>query len=93
MKTSVKMMRLTVELSTGVTLVSINTGAYDFLKNEPVFMWILFHSRSSRPALGPTDSLIQWVTEALSPAVKRPWREANHSPQTTTEVKNKKVKG
>jgi hypothetical protein len=55
-------------------------------------MWIFFHSKSSRPALGPTEALIQWVMEALSPGVKRPWREADHSRANTTEGKNKKVK-
>jgi len=30
----------------------------------------------SRPTLGPTHSLIQWVTGALSPGIKRPRREA-----------------
>jgi hypothetical protein len=37
----------------------------------------------SRPALGPTQSPIQCV-----PGVKRPGREADHSPPTSTEVKN-----
>jgi hypothetical protein len=34
---------------------------------------ILF-SMSSRPVLGPTQPLIQWVLGALSPGVKRPGR-------------------
>jgi hypothetical protein len=37
---------------------------------------------SSSPVLGPTQSPIQWVTGARSPAVKRPGREADHSPPT-----------
>jgi hypothetical protein len=37
-------------------------------------------STSSRPALGPTQPPIQWVPGALSPSVKRPGREADHSP-------------
>jgi hypothetical protein len=39
---------------------------------------ILF-STESRPTLGPTQPLIQWVLGALYPAVKRPGREADHS--------------
>jgi hypothetical protein len=47
-----------------------------------------FHSSmSSRPALGSTQPPIQWVPLALCPGVKRPRREANHSPPTSAEVK------
>jgi hypothetical protein len=47
-----------------------------------------FHfSTSSRPALGPTQPLIQWVPGALSPGVKRQRRETDHSPPTSAEVK------
>jgi hypothetical protein len=42
---------------------------------------------SSRPALGPTQPPIQWVSGALSPGIKRPGREADYSPPTTAEVK------
>jgi hypothetical protein len=42
---------------------------------------------SSRPALGPTQPPIQWVPGALSLGVKRPGREADHSPSTSAEVK------
>jgi hypothetical protein len=42
-----------------------------------------FHfSMSSRPALGSTQPSIQWV-----PGVKRPVREADHSPPASAEVK------
>jgi hypothetical protein len=49
-----------------------------------------FHfSMSSRQALGNTQPPIQWVTGGggLSPAVKHPRREADHSPPTSAEVK------
>jgi len=42
----------------------------------------------SKPALGPTQPPIQWVQGALSLGVKRPWREADHSPSSNAEVKN-----
>jgi hypothetical protein len=42
----------------------------------------------SRPALGPTQPPIRWVPGALSPEVKRPGREADHSPPSSVEVKN-----
>jgi hypothetical protein len=44
-------------------------------------------STSSRPALGSTQPPVQWVPEALSSAVKRPGREADHSPPASSEVK------
>jgi hypothetical protein len=42
---------------------------------------------TSRPVLGPTQPPIQWVPGALSPGVKQPEREADHSPPTNAEVK------
>jgi hypothetical protein len=42
---------------------------------------------SSRPALGSTKPPSQWVPRALSPGVKRPGREADHSPPASVEVK------
>jgi hypothetical protein len=44
-------------------------------------------SKSSRPALGSTQPPMQWVLGALSPGVKRPEREADHSPPTSAEIK------
>jgi hypothetical protein len=45
------------------------------------------YSTSSSPALGPTQPPVKWVLGAVSLGVKRPGREADHSPQTTAEVK------
>jgi hypothetical protein len=42
---------------------------------------------SSRPALGSTQSPIKWVPGALSPRIKRPGREADHSPPDSADVK------
>jgi hypothetical protein len=44
-------------------------------------------STSSRPALGFTQPPIQWAPGALSPGVKRPGREADHSPPASAEAK------
>jgi hypothetical protein len=41
---------------------------------------------ASRTALEPTQFPIQWVPEALSLGVKRPGREADHSPPSSAEV-------
>jgi hypothetical protein len=48
---------------------------------------IFLFTAVSRTALGPTQSPIQWVTGALFLGVKRPWREADHSPPSSAEVK------
>ena len=42
----------------------------------------------SRPALGPTQPPIQWVS-GLSPGVKRPGRGVDHPPQSSAEVKER----
>jgi hypothetical protein len=41
----------------------------------------------SRPALGPIQPPIQWVSEELFPVVNRQGREADLSPPSSTEVK------
>jgi hypothetical protein len=41
----------------------------------------------SKPTLGSTQPPIQWVSEALSLAVKRPGRETGHLPPASAEVK------
>jgi hypothetical protein len=47
-----------------------------------------FFTTVSRMALGPTQPPIQWVPGALSLGIKRPGREADHSPPSSAEVKN-----
>jgi hypothetical protein len=48
---------------------------------------IVLLTTASRTALEPIQSPIQWVPEALSLGVKRPGREADHSPSSSAEVK------
>jgi hypothetical protein len=48
---------------------------------------IFLFTTASKPALGPTQPLIQYVPGALSPGVKRTEREADHSPPSSVEVK------
>jgi hypothetical protein len=43
---------------------------------------------TSRPALGPIQTPIHWITGALSPRVKWPESEGDHSPPSSAEVKN-----
>jgi hypothetical protein len=44
-------------------------------------------STSFRPTLGPTQPHIEWVPGTFTLGVKRPGREADHSPPTSVEVK------
>jgi hypothetical protein len=48
---------------------------------------IFLFTTASRTALGPTQPPIQWVPGAHSLGVKRPGREADHSPPSSAEVK------
>jgi hypothetical protein len=41
-----------------------------------------------RPARGPTQVALRWVPGAVSPGVKRQDREADHSPPSSSEIKN-----
>jgi hypothetical protein len=45
-------------------------------------------STSSRPVLGLTQPHTQWVTGVLSPGLKGPGSEADHSRPTSDEVRN-----
>jgi hypothetical protein len=47
---------------------------------------IFFLTTASRTVLGPTQPPLQWVLGALTLGVKRPGREADHSPPSSAEV-------
>jgi hypothetical protein len=49
---------------------------------------VFLYFTAPRPALGPTQPLIQWVPGILSPGIKRPRREADHSLSSKAEVWN-----
>jgi hypothetical protein len=54
----------------------------------PVGLGIFLFDTVSRPALGPTQPLIQGVPGALTLGVKWPRCEADHAPPSSSEVKN-----
>jgi hypothetical protein len=56
---------------------------FDSWRGLGIFLFIT----GSRPALGPTQPRIQWVPGVLSLGVKRPGREADHSPPSSAKVK------
>jgi hypothetical protein len=58
---------------------TVNTAALNYVGILPI-MFI-------RTALGPAQLPIQWVPRALSTGIKRPGREADHSPASSAEVK------
>jgi hypothetical protein len=64
------------------TLFTIEVLGFDSLLGMGIFLTTV-----SRPALGPTQPPIQWVLVVLSLKVKRPGREADHSPPPSAEVK------
>jgi hypothetical protein len=49
---------------------------------------IFLFTTASRKVLRPTQPPIQWAPGVLSLGVKRPGREANHSPPSSAEIKN-----
>jgi hypothetical protein len=51
-------------------------------------MGIFLFATASGPALRPTQPPIQRVPGALFPGIKRPGREADHSPPSSADVKN-----
>jgi hypothetical protein len=52
-------------------------------------MGIFLFTIASRTALGPTQPPIQWVPGAFSMRVKRPGREADHSPPSSAKAKER----
>jgi hypothetical protein len=62
---------------------SIGVLGFDSRRGLGIFLLVT----ASRTALGPTQPLMQWVPGALSLEVKRPGREADHSPPSSAEVK------
>jgi hypothetical protein len=67
------------------SVVGIATGRPRRRSSSPGRVKSFLFSKSSRPALRSTQPPIQWVAGALSPGVKRPGSEADHSPPTSQE--------
>jgi hypothetical protein len=58
-------------------------GSFDSRRELGIFLF----TTASRMALVSTQPPIQWVLGAVSLGVKRPVREAGHSPPSSAEVK------
>jgi hypothetical protein len=61
----------------------IGVLGFDFWRGLGIFLF----TTASRAAVVPTQPPIQWVPGTLSLGVKRPGREADHSPPSSVEVK------
>jgi hypothetical protein len=59
----------------------------DASPQKKISCWIFLSTTASRTALGPIQPPIQRVPGTLSLGVKWPGREADHSPPSSTEVK------
>jgi hypothetical protein len=62
-------------------------GWLGFVSRQGQGIYFLFAS-ASRLALGSAPPRVQWIPGTPSPRVKRPGREADHSPPSDAEVKN-----
>jgi hypothetical protein len=68
-----------------VTWLRAGRSGFDSRQGLGIFLF----TTASRPAMGPTQPPIQWVTGVFSPGIKRPGREADHSPPSSAEVKER----
>jgi hypothetical protein len=71
-----------VGIALGCRLVDRGLG-FDSRRGLGIFLF----TTASRTALGSTQPPIQWVPGAIFLGVKRPVREAGHSPPSSAEVK------
>jgi hypothetical protein len=67
------------------TITGWMIGVLGFDSRQGLGIFLL--TTATRTALGPAQPPIQWVLGALSLGVKRPVREADHSPPSSVEVK------
>jgi hypothetical protein len=67
--------------------IALGCGLDDRRFESQQWVGIYVFTTASRSTLGPTQPPIQWVPGALSLRVKRPGREADHSPPSSAEVK------
>jgi hypothetical protein len=61
---------------------------FDFWQKQEISHFFV----ETRPSLGPTQPPIEWVQEQLSPGVKRPGPEFDHSLPSDAEVKDDEAK-
>jgi hypothetical protein len=67
-------------------LLAGNVARYSNFGTSLKYLLATFMLSVSRPILGPTQPHLQWVPGAPFLGVKRPGREADHSPPSSAEV-------
>jgi hypothetical protein len=82
-RTVSKLMMMSQDGSVGIATGFGLDGRGSIPPGQEIFLFTV-----SRPALGPTHPPVQYAPGALSLGVKRPWREADHSPPSSSEAKN-----
>jgi hypothetical protein len=68
--------------------IALGYGLDDWVLLSRQGLGIFFLTTASRPALEHTQPPNQWESEALSVGVKRSGRETDHSPPSSSEIKN-----
>jgi hypothetical protein len=68
--------------------IALSYGLDDWEFESRQRLGIFLFTTASRPSLGLSQPPIQWVPGALFLEVKRPGREAYHSPPSSAEIKN-----
>jgi hypothetical protein len=79
---------LTIKMKCMLNIIATGYGLYDRGFNSRWELEIFLLDTTSRPALGPTQPPTQRIPGALSVGVKRPEREADHSPPSSARSKN-----
>jgi hypothetical protein len=62
--------------------------AHNGAKPNQKFLSVRHASKASKPALGPTQPPVQWITGSLTPGIQQVGRDADQSPPSTAKVNN-----
>jgi len=71
-------------------VVSPENFGYTFVKflHHCAYVWVYLFSPHADRLWGSPSLLFNGYRGTISPGVKRPWRQADHSPPSSADVKN-----